>query len=62
MLMCDIDDQNIKYVFASKALKICVWTQFFRSIKIFSQFKAYLKNELILNRVTFDKIGLIGSM
>ena len=62
MLICDINDQNIKYVFASKALRICVSTQFLCNTKVFSRFKAYLRNEVISNKVIFDKIGLIGSM
>ena len=50
---CDIDDQNSKY-----ALKLCIWPQIFRNIKVFQWFKRWTSNELSLDRVIFDTIGL----
>ena len=57
--LCDIDDQNIKNVFASRApmLTLCWNPNLHYNIEIFGIqpiWKMHLKNELIEDRVVFD--------
>lgn len=49
---CDIGDLNTKY-----ELKLCIWPQIFRNIKVFKWFEKWTSNEMSVDRVIFDAIG-----
>lgn len=37
VLIHNIDDENTKYIIASKGTQLCIWTQTFNLIKVFNQ-------------------------
>lgn len=56
-LTCDIDGQNVKYVFATKTPGLCLGTQIFNNVEGIQPIrKMSLKNEFNLDAVTFNTI------